>query len=211
MGELLGYAGPGDTADGLGLLPPKFAVEFDVYDNVGTQDPDWVDSRADGGDGDHAAVVFWGRQADFGECAWGRTRYQCVQDDNRHSRAGETSAGDMPANSQNDASGGDYVERPRRENWLRRGTHAVRLEVDRAAEPDASGNHAYEIRVWIDCRDCDDVLTAFTAASPTLSRGFSLKTSLHEKLERVLFGWTEASGDAVQRVTVSDFKLVFLE
>jgi hypothetical protein len=30
-------------------------------------------------------------------------------------------------------------------------------------------------------------------------------------LERVLFGWTEASGDAVQRVTVSDFKLVFLE
>jgi hypothetical protein len=60
-------------------------------------------------------------------------------------------------------------------NWLRRGTHAVRLEVDRAAEPDARATTPTGIRVRSDCRDCDDVLTAFTAASPTtLSRGFSL-------------------------------------
>jgi hypothetical protein len=108
-------AGPGTPPTAWDFFPPSSRWKFDVYDNVGTQDPDWVDSRADGGDGDHAAVVFWGRQADFGECAWGRTRYQCVQDDNRHSRAGETvgqtSAGDMPANSQNAASGGDSVER----------------------------------------------------------------------------------------------------
>jgi hypothetical protein len=30
-------------------------------------------------------------------------------------------------------------------------------------------------------------------------------------LERVLFGWTEATGNAVQWITVSDFELVFLE
>ncbi|QLA19375.1 hypothetical protein [Desulfolutivibrio sulfoxidireducens] len=216
MGELLGYAGPGDTADGLGLRPPKFAVEFDTYANTGANDPDRVGSRADGDGGDHAAVVFWGRQADSGECAWGRTRYQCVQDDNRHSRpgvedVGQTTAGDMPRNSQNVSTGADYYARSRDAAWLRRGTHAVRLEVDRAGKPDASGNYAYAIRVWIDCADCDDVLTAFTGASPTLSRDFSLKTSLHAKMERVLFGWTEASGDAVQRVTLSDFELVFLE
>lgn len=31
MGSLLGYAGPGNTTDKLGLKPPKFAVEFDLY------------------------------------------------------------------------------------------------------------------------------------------------------------------------------------
>ena len=31
MGSLLGYAGPGNTTDKLGLQPPKFAVEFDLY------------------------------------------------------------------------------------------------------------------------------------------------------------------------------------
>ena len=32
-GELLGYAGPGNTADQLGLKPPKMALEFDTYPN----------------------------------------------------------------------------------------------------------------------------------------------------------------------------------
>ena len=34
LGELMGYAGPGTTADGQGLRPPKMAVEFDTYPNT---------------------------------------------------------------------------------------------------------------------------------------------------------------------------------
>ncbi len=215
MSELLGYAGPGHTADGQGLRPPKFAVECDTRANIGSFDPDRVESRSDGV-GDHAAVVFWGRQAESGTCTWGATSYQCNQDDNRHSRAGvetvgQEAPGDMPANSQNVSQGADYYARPGEKAWLRTGAHALRLEVDRAVEPDASGNYAYAIRVWIDCSDCDDVLTAYAGAVPTLSRDFALSAALHAKLERVLFGWTEATGNSVQRITVSDFELVFLE
>ncbi|MFZ5812523.1 MAG: hypothetical protein ACOY4F_10810 [Thermodesulfobacteriota bacterium] len=215
LGELLGYAGPGHTADGQGLRPPKFAVECDTRANTGANDPDRVESRSDGA-GDHAAVVFWGRQSETGQCAGGGTTYQCIQDDNRHSRAGvetvgQEAPGDMPANSRNVSQGADYFTRPGEKAWLRTGTHTLRLEVDRAVAPDASGNHAYAIRVWIDCGDCDDVLTAYTGADPTLSREFALSAALHAKLERVLFGWTEATGNAVQRITVSDFELVFLE
>ncbi|NMC49590.1 MAG: hypothetical protein GYA47_09215, partial [Desulfovibrio sp.] len=215
LSELLGYAGPGHTADGQGLRPPKFAVECDTRANTGANDPDRVESRSDGA-GDHAAVVFWGRQSETGQCAGVGTTYQCIQDDNRHSRAGvetvgQEAPGDMPANSRNVSQGADYFARPGEKAWLRTGTHTLRLEVDRAVAPDASGNHAYAIRVWIDCGDCDDVLTAYAGAAPTLSREFALSAALHAKLERVLFGWTEATGNAVQRITVSDFELVFLE
>src|SRR4030042_936020 len=35
MGELMGYSGPGNSADGLGLQAPKISVEFDRYPNDG--------------------------------------------------------------------------------------------------------------------------------------------------------------------------------
>jgi hypothetical protein len=216
MGELLGYAGPGNTADGRGLAPPKFAVEFDVFSNVGTKDPDRVDSRADGPGGDHAALVFWGRDDPSGDCASMGRGYACSQDDNRHSRPGTedvglAAPGDMPRNSANTSATGDYAARPGYPDWLRSGPHAVRLEVDRDTSENALGQYGYRIRVWIDCTACDDVTAAYGAASPTLSRTVHLSRAGHERFDRVLFGWTEATGEAVQRVGVSDFRLLFLE
>ncbi|NDY56388.1 hypothetical protein G3N56_06475 [Desulfovibrio sulfodismutans] len=216
MGELLGYAGPGSTADGRGLAPPKFAVEFDVYANQGTKNPNRVDSRADGQGGDHAALVFWGFEDDSGSCASSGHSYACAQDDNRHSRQGTENvglgvSGDMPRNSLNRSGAGDYAAQSGRPDWLQSGAHAMRMEVDRADAPDILGDYAYSIRVWIDCSDCDDVMSAYTAGPPTLSRSFSLSRAQHERFERVLFGWTEATGAAVQQVGVSDFKLYFLE
>jgi len=216
MSELMGYAGPGSTPDRRGLVPPKFAVEFDVYANRGVDNPDFPDSRADGSGGDHAALVFWGFDDASGLCASGGQAYACVQDDNRHSRQGVEdvgcmATGDMPRNSQNRAGSGDYHEQGGRPDWLRSGTHAVRLEVDRGALPGILGDFAYSIRVWIDCDGCDDVMSAYAAVPPTLSRTFSLSPAQHAKLERVLFGWTQATGEAVQRVRVSDFRLYFLD
>ncbi|MDQ7830131.1 MAG: hypothetical protein RDU30_00215 [Desulfovibrionaceae bacterium] len=216
MGELLGYAGPGNTADGLGLVPPKFAVEFDVYPNTDSRNPGRPDSRSDGTGGDHAALVFWGFEDASGRCALQGQGYACVQDDNRHSRpdvedVGRIAAGDMPRNSQNRSQATDYHERPGRPDWLRRGEHAMRLEVDRDTTPNVLGLYGYSIRVWMDCADCDDVMSAFLDASPTLTRTFSLSSGPHERLDRVLFGWTQASGEAVQQVSVSDFRLAFLD
>jgi hypothetical protein len=216
MSELLGYAGPGSTPDGRGLVPPKFAVEFDVYSNQGVKNPNRVDSRADGEGGDHAALVFWGFEDDSGSCMSDGNAYACAQDDNRHSRQGEEDvgrgvSGDMPRNSQNRSGAGDYAVQSGRPDWLRSGTHAMRLEVDRADAPNILGDYGYSIRVWIDCADCDDVMHAYAADSPTLSRTFALSRPQHERFERVLFGWTEATGAGVQQVGVSDFKLYFLE
>jgi len=216
MGELLGYAGPGSTSDGLGLVPPKFAVEFDVHANLGTKNPNRADSRADGPGGDHAAVVFWGFDDETGSCASDGNAYACAQDDNRHSRegtenVGRSTSGDMPRNSLNRSGAGDYAAQSGRPDWLRSGVHAMRLEVDRADAPNILGDYAYSIRVWIDCADCDDVTSAYAAGTPTLTRTFSLSRAQHERFERVLFGWTEATGAAVQQVGVSDFKLYFLE
>ncbi|MEF3697945.1 hypothetical protein [Desulfolutivibrio sp.] len=216
MSELLGYAGPGATSDGRGLVPPKFAVEFDVYANPGVKNPNMFDSRADGPGGDHAALVFWGFDDDSGSCESAGHSYACVLDDNRHSRQGTEDvglgiSGDMPRNSLNRAGAGDYAAQSGRPDWLRSGAHAMRMEVDRADAPDILGDYAYSIRVWIDCADCDDVMSAYAAGPPTLSRTISLSRAQHERFERVLFGWTEATGAAVQQVGVSDFKLYFLE
>lgn len=216
MGELLGYAGPGSTPDRRGLVPPKFAVEFDVHASRGVENPNRPDSRADGQGGDHAALVYWGFDDASGNCSSGKHSYACVQDDNRHSRdgvedVGGMASGDMPRNSQNRAGAGDYSEQGGRPDWLRSGEHAVRLEMDRGVLPGILGDFVYSIRVWIDCDGCDDVMSAYAAKAPTLGRTFSLSRPQHDRLDRVLFGWTQATGEAVQRVRVSDFKLYFLE
>lgn len=216
MGELLGYAGPGNTPDGRGLVPPKFAVEFDTYSNAGSTIPNTVNSRADGTGGDHAALVFWGMDDASGRCATTGRTYACIYDDNRHSRPGAedvglTVGGDMPCNSRNAPGSGDYAERPAQPDWLRAAPHAVRLEVDRDQRPNPLGQHAYSIRVWIDCAACEDVTAAYAAAPPTLARTVYLSPAVHARFERVLFGWTEATGAATQQVTVSDFSLLFLE
>ena len=58
-GELLGYGGLGPS--GLGIKPPKFGVEFDIYQS-GCDTICNVGSRCDANSYDHMAHIFWGSQ-----------------------------------------------------------------------------------------------------------------------------------------------------
>jgi len=68
-GELMGYAGPGNTyksdgTDGQGLRPPKMAVQFDTFTNNGNYTPVYLaNTRIDptlGSYGDYVSLMFWG-------------------------------------------------------------------------------------------------------------------------------------------------------
>ena|GEM_PF-409163 len=61
-GELMGYAGPGTTSDGLGLKPPKMALQFDIYPN-GAGNICLSGSRNDpypNGNANNVSLMFWG-------------------------------------------------------------------------------------------------------------------------------------------------------
>ena len=57
MGELMGYAGPGTTADKLGLRPPKMGIEFDTYPNDNASDICYYDTRNDSPSGPISAII----------------------------------------------------------------------------------------------------------------------------------------------------------
>jgi hypothetical protein len=222
MGELIGYAGPGKTTDGKGLIPPKIGVEFDIYDNRGAGDPDRSNSRHDGSSKDHVAYVYWGLDTPVTACRLNRYSYLCPYDDNRHSWLHIASArsefvgtgleGDQPINSisgkKADASA-YYSPDDGSRNWLAQGVHSFRMEVSRATAPNDAGNYDYTLNSWVDCSNCDDALSDYTATQPTLHSTISLNAANHEKFNRFLFGWTMGASDATQEATVCNFKLAF--
>ncbi len=62
-GELMGYAGPGNTSDGLGLKPPKMALQFDTYPN-GAGNICSSGSRDDPSPFiDNVSLMFWGARS----------------------------------------------------------------------------------------------------------------------------------------------------
>ncbi len=220
MGELLGYAGPGKTVDRKGLIPPKFGVEFDIYKNEGSKTPTLAGSRCDGAVKDHVAYVYWGFEDDSGTCG-DYTTYPCSYDDNRHSRVntrggvveavGSGLGGDQPVNpaSKNIVDTAGYYVKSGADAWLHQGGHNFRMEVTRAKTVNRSGRYEYKLKSWVDCRDCDDVLVDYSRNNPTLEKTVELNAANHAFFDTFLFGWTMGSGDAVERVPVSDFRLAF--
>lgn len=117
MGELMGYAGPGNTTpagtaatkDSLGLKPPKMAVEFDFYPNSGETSSGCGSGREDylaspaAYTNNHMAIIFWGANPVVTtQCAVNGTNYpQASFDDNVHGAgSGDTStATSGPVNS----------------------------------------------------------------------------------------------------------------
>lgn len=187
-GEYLGYAGPGPS--GCGIAPPKFAVEIDVYPNLGHAPPEQVDSRYDHAIANHVALLWWGDSGPY--------------DDNVHG------AGNNPAYTTGTANSG-YVEHAWKNgrNWLEDGAeHVFRLEIHRE---DATIGGSYNVKVWIDAttNGVDDVTRDFTAEPPTLERTTSLPTAQHEAFNTILFGWTEGTGGSAQIVAIHDFSLEF--
>uniref|UniRef100_I2Q4Q2 Uncharacterized protein n=1 Tax=Desulfovibrio sp. U5L TaxID=596152 RepID=I2Q4Q2_9BACT len=187
-GEYLGYAGPGPS--GRGIVPPKMAVEVDVYPNCYDGDPMENNSRRDKSNANHVAAVYWGEPD---------TSY----DDNVHG------VGAGPANP---TGGGDgYYEQasPAGPAWLEDGLeHAMRVEIIRETD-DTQG--VYTIRAWVDPAypGMDDVSEDYTAEAPLVRHTVRLAAADHARLDTVCFGWTEATGGHGQSVAIHDFALAF--
>jgi len=164
MGELLCYAGSGNTGprpDGKGLIPPKFAIEFDTvggWGNEGPMDDDGCSpGRADNSNLlNHIATIFWGADTP-GNCSsrsyigenYGRgNNYPSISyDDNIHSIPSTGTTSNPRNSSHNDPttdgsrgycqrSGGKVSVAGTIYNWLEDPQkHAVRIEVARATDP----------------------------------------------------------------------------
>ena len=227
IGELLGYAGPGNTSDGLGLKPPKMAVEFDTYPNTdGNLCGAGGRNDHNGGGGssflNHMAILFWG-DALTGFCG----SYPDVSyDDNRH-ESGSGDTGSTPVNSYSGYAGGGYFEGTKSNatsnclsasgttcNWMEDGhTYHVRIEIIR----NTSGTSGlYQLKAWI-FRDTQtpgspsqfsDLTNPYTSDLPII-RTVTLSSSDHDALRQVFFGITEGTGGKNQNVTISNLKAFF--
>jgi hypothetical protein len=217
MGELIGYAGPGRT-NGLGLQPPKMAIEFDTFPNTGSTDICAANSRNDADNNNHMALMFWGDDL-TGNCTISGTDYpKTTFDDNKHGAG----TGDNPVNSsKGDGLGGYYAGAKNGSyNWLEDAQlHSFRMEITRATTP-VSGKYAYNIKAWVDCPGCTaDQLKTFKdltvpydneSLSPKrINRTISLAAADHQAFNTMLFGWTFATGGSTQRTSIQNFDLYF--
>ena len=175
LGELMGYAGPGNTTatstaplantlDGLGLKPPKMAIEFDTYPNTGANTTYGCSGNRNDTSANHVAVMFWGTNPSSSTmCPSGTTAGTTYRrasfDDNVHgagSASGATTATAEPYNSAATGNGsglGGYYFRDKGTstyNWMEDGaSHRARIEIIRTP-----ATNTYRIKAWVDCELC---------------------------------------------------------
>ena len=223
----MAYAGPGT---GSGLQPPKIAVEFDpkidrsvlVCSGTSAQ----CDSRNDSAfisPHKHAALAYWGTNATVCESN--------TLDDNRHGNGGEND----PKNPENGDSNPDdgtlpYMLRDFEKfgtiffswpNWGRK--LAFRMEIDRVDDPASPDYRKYKIRAWLKLYavytdsngvTLDDTSRKFNQNNdndykPNFQQTITLNETWHESFDRILFGWTQGTGELSQTVTITNFRIDF--
>jgi len=176
MGELIGYAGSGNTSptssepratpplDGLGIEPPKIGIEFDTYPNTGAMTYNGCSGgRQDNGSNNHVSLMFWGTNPGSGTMCnaastAGNAFPQASFDDNIHRIGdGTTSNPYNSAESGNGSGLGGYYERARSTyNWLEDNQwHRARIEVIRTPS-----SATYQVKAWIDCETYNSPYTA---------------------------------------------------
>ena len=223
-GELMGYAGPGNAADGLGLKPPKMAMEFDTYANAGVSGAGCNNGRNDTAN-NHMALLFWGADT-AGLCG---TYPASSYDDNVHGAGDGTTSNPYNSAASGNGSGlGGYYEGTKSLtttscnsaptttcNWMEDGhKYSFRLEVVRIDGTGNPANGLYQINGWI-YRDSDSIPTGFNDvtnsfdAAPLISRTVTLSATNHAALQRVYFGFTEATGSKYQNIQISNLKVFF--
>lgn len=245
LGELMGYAGPGNTTagsstplantlDGLGLKPPKMAIEFDTYPNTGSvQYNGCSGNRNDHNYSNHVSVMFWGANPGSSTmCSYystaGNSYRQASFDDNVHGAGDGTSSNPYNSAYSGNGSGlGGYYERARSSstgyNWMEDGAyHRVRIEIIRT--PAA---YTYQIKVWVDCESCSgstctpctsseydyfqDVYNPYTNSSylPKIDRTVTLSPYYSSLLDTVTYGFTQGTGASTQTITLNNLAVYF--
>ncbi len=231
-GELIGYAGAGDTADGLGLKPPKIALEFDTFPNPGTGNICQSDSRNDPRTQsgpwwnptytfyNHVALMFWGARTASGTgCTGSPNSY----DDNKHGAGG---SGGNPQNSAGTGDSGYYQPASQMEpcmtsgscNWMEsRRPYVCRIEIVRPGS--LSGPYPYEIKAWISRKDSfadplamsrfQDVIVPYTDTTAQINKTVSLSEADHNDFSKIFFGFTEATGSSTQQIELTNFRVFF--
>lgn len=224
---LMAYAGPGNTADLLGLEPPKMAIEFDTYPNTGAgaqcnnANNINVNRNDVNTNYNHLALMLWGSNPGGG-CSTGTA---VSYDDNRHGAGNGINDINYPSNS---ATGdGGYYQGPT-VTWLEDNVvHLFRIEVIRGATVNASGtDYNYIVKAWVDCAGCTaaqlaafkDTSKPFTpnpTVSPQINRLILLSTALHTtgaaNFNTMLFGFTQATGALAQaqNIEIKNFNIYF--
>lgn len=242
MGELLGYAGSGNTSlyssiprannplDGLGLKPPKFAIEFDTYPSTGSiQYNGCSGGRQDNGNDNHIALMFWGNNpGSTTMCDWrstaGSNFPRASFDDNIHQVGAGTTANPYNSAASGNGSGlGGYYERARSGyNWLEDGEwHNVRIEAIRTTSSDT-----YQIKAWVDCETLNspynrcsegedvyfqNVLNPYdnSSYSPKINRTQQLSGAYDTMLNEIFLGFTVGTGGATQGIQIRNFAVYF--
>jgi len=151
------------------------------------------------------------------------------RDDNRHG-AGLSGSTTQPMNSL--GGNDDYyaVEKTDTHNWLEDGkTYGVRMELIRPL--DITGDKNYQIKAWIECLDASctpllsdvqkthlrDTRSTYTDTEPKILRTLAngnplvLDSSVHDNLNKILFGFTQGTGGATQDITITDMEIRFIK
>jgi len=234
-GELMGYAGPGNTdgstnsvaSDGLGLKPPKMAVEFDTYTN-GSNTPLYLamtrnDPTCSATNGDHLALQFWGDDTTTGSgivtlknsSGNNVTLPMSSFDDNVHGLPTTT-----PTYRQNGLGTTCYAME---DGQLR----SFRIEITRPTSAVTGGTYngyyQYLINIWVEQKSAlsplilshmqdlfvpfTDTLTSTTYAK--ISQYAYFTAAEHNNFASIFWGLTQGTGDAVQQVQITNSDVFF--
>ncbi len=224
QGELMGWGGPAlrkDGTMGVGIAPPKFGIEFDTYYNECKPELWLPGSRCDATGRDHMANIFWGGESSLNTTYCPGGGNPCVPikgpsfDDNRHD-AGAGNASEPVSLKDPDGTGSGRFGYwyGTTDTWLTDGTkYAIRHEISRIGTKNAEGAYPYVLKTWIrtgaGTAPYNTVTANYTAAAPNMIRVVHLTPALHAKMAKVIFGWSEATGESTQKLTVSNFNLAF--
>lgn len=220
MGELMGWAGPGTS--GKGLRPPKIGVELDTWYNGCNSNLYSAGSRCDpdtASNLDHLAYVFWGSNAGASSITPGTYGSGNTYDDNCHGAGNGGSTEPVSSNDPDNSGSGLYgVYYTSPANWLRGGTkYYFRYELTRltTASSASTSTYCYMLKTWISSAAPSAAFKAVStdydavANPPTMQQVIFLNADNHAKLNKIIFGWTEATGLYTQNITVGDFGLAF--
>lgn len=228
MGELIGYAGPGNTVDMLGLKPPKMGLQFDTFPNTGSGDICVAGNRQDPSPfANNVSLMFWGVRTISGYCdsIYPKSSF----DDNVHNGGGLS---DVPLDPLNAGGPGDagYYQFPgpgsgytckssgNTCNWMEDGyKYSARVEIVR--HPSGTPN-VYQIKAWILRLDLSgftamqtshfkNVTVPFSDSAPQINKTVTLSAQDDNDFRKIFFGFTEATGGATQQVIITNTNAFF--